>query len=292
MDKIALGTAQFGMDYGICNSRGQIRRVEVFEILDSAVRSGIDTLDTARSYGEGEEVIGSYLKSSDNKLRIITKLSPCEPEDIERLFTDSLEKLNCNAVEGCLIHNFSHYIGNKGIWKNVENIKRCGKTKKIGFSLYYPHELESIFKDDLKIDIVQIPLNIFDQRFCDYLPQLKKRNVEIHARSVFLQGLVFEHPRRLDAFFDPIKNKLGDLNDISKANAIPIFALCLNFVAQNKLIDKIVVGIDAKSHLEQILGAPKYKTEVSGLTEELTGLRIDEEDMILPFRWKLQKRSK
>ena len=291
-DKIALGTAQFGMDYGISNPRGKISRDEVFDILDNAANAGIDMLDTAQAYGESEEVIGSYLRSSNNRLRIITKLSPCAPGDVGRIFESSLKKLNCDSVEGCLIHNFSSYADNKDVWKKVEDIRRQGKAKKIGFSLYYPYELENIFKDGLNIDMVQIPLSIFDQRFCGYLPQLKKRNIEIHARSVFLQGLVFKSPHGLDAFFNSIKSRLEDLNDMATVKSVPLFALCINFIAQNKFIDKVVVGIDGKSHLEQMLKASKYGAKVAELTQRLNALRIDDENMILPFRWELKKRAK
>jgi len=291
-EKIILGTAQFGMDYGIRNSRGKIPPEEVFKILDDAAASGIDTLDTAQSYGESEKVIGVYLKSSKKKLQVITKIPACAPQEVDRIFSDSLHRLGCDIVYGCLVHDFASYRDNKAVWKRVENIKRQRKASKIGFSLYYPHELESIFKDRLDVDIVQIPLSIFDQRFSGYLPQLKKRNIEVHARSVFLQGLLFEKPEGLDAYFVSVKDKLKSLNQISAAKAVPIFALCLNFIAQNKFINKVVIGIDAKGHLDQILGASEYAAKTAELTKELSDLRVDEERIILPFHWKSKKRFK
>ena len=289
MNRIMLGTAQFGMDYGIRNKRGKIPKDEVSQILNKAIDSGIDTLDTAYAYGESEDVIGKFFKSTGKKLRIISKIQVLKYDEVEKTLDCSLKKLNIRELEGCLIHDFAQYRRDIRIWTELEKMKRDGKVKKIGFSLYHTQELEDIFSEGLEVDIVQLPLNVFDQRFHDYLPQIKKRNIEIHARSAFLQGLVFEMPEKLNTYFSSIKDKLVQLNKISRAAGIPIFALCLNFVLQNEFVDYAVVGIDSIEHLNQVLASSSYGILIDQIKSELAGLRIDDEKIILPVNWKLTK---
>jgi aryl-alcohol dehydrogenase-like predicted oxidoreductase len=286
MNKIILGTAQFGMDYGIHNERGRIPKEEVFQILDKAAIEGIETLDTAYAYGESENIIGGFIKSTGKKMRVITKLPACGHSEVRKMVEESLRSLNSSALEGCLIHNFAHYKEDVGIWDELEGLKREGKVKKIGFSLYHPGELEEIFKEKLKADIVQVPLNIFDRRFSDYLPQTRERGIEVHARSVFLQGLVFEAPQKLGSHFKSIKNTLERLNKISDEASIPLFALCLNFVLQNEFVDHAVVGIDSIGHLDQIVAISNHSVSMNRVNPQLADLRVDDENIILPFNWK------
>ena len=71
--RIALGTAQFGMDYGIANTKGQVTRSEVKEIIQLAESRGIDTIDTAIVYGESEACLGD---AGVQGFKVITKLPP------------------------------------------------------------------------------------------------------------------------------------------------------------------------------------------------------------------------
>jgi len=285
-NKIALGTAQFGMNYGINNKRGKIPREEVFAILNAASKFGIDTIDTAYLYGESEKVIGEFLKENKKEFKIVSKLPKCDPKEVEKLFYISLETLNTKKLYGYLIHSFQHYRENPEIWNIFKELKSEGRIKKIGFSLYYPYELDYIFENNLDIDIIQVPYNLFDRRFEPYFQSLKNDNVEIHVRSVFLQGIVFKNPTELDKHFTKIKDKLVNLNLLSVANAIPIVALCLNFSVLNTFIDKTIVGVDGIRNFNEIVECEKYTSEVENVFPELLGFRESDEDVILPLNWK------
>jgi aryl-alcohol dehydrogenase-like predicted oxidoreductase len=237
-NKIALGTAQFGMEYGINNQRGKIPEKEVFDILFEASSSGIDTLDTAYAYGDSEAVIGNFIRKGRKNFKIVSKSPKCEIEEMENIFYSSIKQLGINAFYGYLIHSFDHYRKFPEIWNILEKLKSNKKINKIGFSLYYPSELDYILENKLNIDIIQVPYSIFDQRFGPYFQELKIKGVEIHVRSVFLQGLVFKNPDALDNYFKKIKEKLVKLNSLSIKQNIPIVALCLNFACLNRFVEQ------------------------------------------------------
>ncbi|MCM8832210.1 MAG: aldo/keto reductase [Candidatus Omnitrophica bacterium] len=287
IEKIVLGTAQFGLDYGINNKRGKIPKDEAFEILDTAVKNRINTIDTAYAYGESEEVIGRFLKMKSyyKNLKIISKLPSCSKEEIKSTLDISLKRLSLSRIYGYLIHNFKNYKENPLIWKELERLKQNSFIEKIGFSLYYPLEIELLFKDNLKIDIVQMPFNIFDQRFEPYFKEIKKRNIELYVRSVFLQGLVFKAIDEIDEFFNPIKDKLQQLNLFSKEKNISILSLCINFALKNKFIDKVVVGIDNLNHLYEIINSMNDCLVNENTISQLRQFRLQDEKILLPFNW-------
>lgn len=288
-NKIALGTAQFGLDYGINNQRGKIPEKEVFEILYEASRSGIDTLDSAYAYGDSEAVIGNFIRESKKDFKIVSKSPKCEIKEMESIFNSSLEQLGINSFYGYLIHSFDHYRKFPEIWNKLEKLKSKEKIEKIGFSLYYPSELDYILENKLNIDIIQVPYSIFDQRFAQYFQELKNKDVEIHVRSIFLQGLVFRNPGELDNYFTRIKEKLVNLNSLSIERNIPIAALCLNFAALNRFVDKVVVGVDSLENLREIFSSLDYHRDVQNIESKLSLFKEDDENIILPFNWKVNR---
>lgn len=286
-NKIALGTAQFGLDYGISNTTGQIPGNRVFEILDESIRSGIDVLDTAYAYGNSEQVIGNYVKEHGTVFKIISKLPECNPKDVNNIFESSLEQLGVDGLYGYMCHSFQHYRDNPEIWNILKELKSEGKIEKIGLSLYYPSELEYIIENKVDFDIIQVPYNVFDQRFEQYFPVLKKMGIETFVRSVFLQGLVFKEPSELDDYFKKISGKIAKLHSMAKELDIPIAALCLNFAVLNDFVDKVVVGVDSVLNLKEIVSSPIYLVEVESELHNLYSLREDDENMILPMNWKV-----
>lgn len=285
MNKISLGTAQFGMNYGINNKRGKIPQTEVFDILSEAIEFGIDTIDTAYDYGESEKVIGDFLKSTRYKFKVISKLSKCKYSEVKEIFESSLNNLGLYMIYGYLIHSFENYKKDKRIWNEVEKLKKVGKIKKIGFSLYYPQELEYLFGHKVYFDMVQVPYSIFDQRFEPYFAELKQRNIKVHVRSVFLQGLVFKRLDELESRFLKIKPKMSFLHNLSKELNLPISVICLGFVLLND-VDKVVIGIDSKKNLIENITQLKYISRINLVYEKLKELREDDENIILPINWK------
>jgi len=284
--KLALGTVQLGLDYGINNKRGKIPEKESASILGAAFAAGIDTLDTAGAYGDSEKVIGNYFKRTGQNFRVMSKFASGDAENINKAFSRSLANTGVSSFYGYLLHHFEDYRKNPEIWDDLQLLRDQGHTAKIGFSLYLEEELDYLREKDLKIDLLQVPYSIFDRRFEKYFQPLHEAGIEIHTRSVFLQGLAFKAPEELDMHFDRIKEKIARLRQLAKINNISVTGLCLNFALANEWLDKVIVGVDNRQNLEEIIGAQKYQLAVKNIKAQLSGMREDDENILLPYRWK------
>ena len=264
MSKIALGTVQFGLNYGISNTNGQVPVDEIAKILDFCKINGIDTLDTAQGYGESEKVLSQFDLSS---FKVITKLI-----GNARLET-SLENLKLSSVYGLMFHRENEC--NDDSWKLFESYKSQGMVTKIGVSVYSPKVLEDLI-DRYPIEIVQFPLNIVDQSFISLLPKLKEKNIEIHTRSIFLQGLLLMD--EIPDYFNPVKEIISSIPK-------PRLEHTINFGKQQKNVDKMVLGVTKLQDLIEIMNA--YNTTVE--STDYSKYRITEQKYINPSLWQVKR---
>ncbi|MFA4884237.1 MAG: aldo/keto reductase [Candidatus Margulisiibacteriota bacterium] len=285
MNKLTLGTVQFGLDYGVNNQRGKVPREEVFAILDEAAAAGVDLLDTAYGYGESETVIGEYLRFKKNYFQLVSKLPKCQVAEAPNYLAETLQRLGRTSLYGYIFHDFETYRFQPVIYDWLVEQKRSGKIAKIGFSLYYPKELDELLTNEVPFDLVQFPYSIFDRRFEDYLPTLKRKGIEVHVRSVFLQGLAFKNPAELDPSFNAIKDKITSLRSLASLNNISIQAICLNYAVLNDQVDQVIVGVDSPENLKELILAAGRSSEVAGLLPELDQLKEQNEEILLPFNW-------
>lgn len=286
MKKLAIGTANFGMEYGFKNSRGKLNSETVKNLLDYAWSCGINTLDTAKGYGESESVIGNYLTNDKEKtFNIITKINTVN--HIEKDLLQSLINLKQTNIYGFLIHHFHHLKSEELLLKQLLQFKENGNCSKIGVSLYYPEELQYILDNNIPIDLIQIAYSIFDRRFEKFFPILKSKNIEIHIRSVFLQGLFFTKSKDLVSHFDSIKHKIDAIQQLSNSSGLGIASLCLNFATNNKYIDKIVIGADSLSNLKSSVQVLSEKEKVKHYMESLSSFAEEDVNILFPHFWKL-----
>jgi aryl-alcohol dehydrogenase-like predicted oxidoreductase len=258
--KLCLGTVQFGMNYGIGNKIGKVEYAEVEKILDYSVGQNICFLDTAQAYEDSENILGNFNLS---KFKVITKM--INSGKIE----SSLKKLKQSSIYGVLLHNENEINAD---WSRLEYYKSQRLVEKIGVSVYSPNKLSEIIKN-YSIDIVQLPLNILDQRFLPLFKGLKERNIEIHVRSVFLQGLLLMEHSQIPDYFNPIKPILNKLPHNK-------LGFALNFVKNIEEIDRIIVGVTSKRELEEICTAYNRKTF------DYSEFSISDENMINPVLWR------
>jgi len=209
MSKLALGGVQFGIDYGIANTKGQVQIEEVQSILNYAKKNGVNILDTASGYGDSEEVLG---KVGVDNFQIITKTTSIKQgvNGVVRIFYQSLKNLKQKKAYGLLIHDIGEIEHKQFDTLLIElaRLKRQGLVKKIGVSVYNSQQIDYVL-DNFSIDLIQLPINILDQRLIndESLVKLKKHNVEIHARSALLQGLLLMSINTIPYWFDtPPKN--------------------------------------------------------------------------------------
>ncbi len=283
--KLALGTVQFGLDYGINNSKGKPPKEEVAKILRFAKQRGITILDTASAYGNSQQVIGEV--ADKDAFNIVTKLGKENVNSMKNDFLESLKHLQTSSVYACLFHHFESFKENPNVWQEMIHLKQQGLTKKIGFSLYSPDELEYLYSHNINFDIIQIPFSIFDQRFSSYLEGLQNRGVEVHVRSVFLQGLFFKTQNNLHPHFNSIQDKIEKLHSLSTKENIPISSLCIHFALQHHNINKVVIGVDSVENLQENVEAITHADEqkIQKICAQLANLRCEDEKIILPTHW-------
>ena len=216
--KLALGTVQFGVNYGINNKLGIPNDNDVSEILKYAYENGIKTLDTAISYGNSEERIG---KCSKIKFKIISKFSSIDSlAQLESELEKSLFNLKTNKLFGFIYHNANDLINKPYTWQFLMKLKHSQKIEKIGFSIYSEDQLNKLFNLGFIPDLVQLPYSILDRRMENSLVKLKKYGVETHTRSVFLQGLYFKSTHNIPKKLKTLKPYLKRLNSICLNNNI------------------------------------------------------------------------
>ena len=280
VNKIALGTVQFGLDYGINNTSGKVSQSEVASILKYCRDVGIDTLDTAAAYGNSEEVLSA---AGIDTLGIITKLPATEARNVMDSFEASLNRLGVQSLYAYMLHNFSIYKENPDCWNDLKMLKQRGKVKKIGISLNEVEELETLWEVGITPDIVQFPYNVFDRRFEKYFARLRKDKTEVHTRSTFLQGLFFAPIDSLSSHFDGVKDKLLAIDKTTLDLNIDKATLCLMFVLQNPNIDKVVVGVDTLSQLTHNVSCIENAGDEVGTLDQL---KVDDIMIINPSNWK------
>ena len=283
MLKLALGTVQFGLSYGINNLSGLPTDIELEKILALAKRAGINILDSAQGYGNAEERLGKF---SNYDFHVITKFKKLEsPYPFHEELRESLNKLNTDCVYGYIAHDGDLLIENPKWWRGLQEAKRIGLVRKIGYSLYSVNQLESLLDKKMIPDLIQFPFNIFDQRFAPYMSELVSLGVEIHTRSVYLQGLLLMNPERLYNNLKLLKPNLIKLRNIAVNNNISISELCLGFALSNPLISKVVIGVDNSSQLSENIYISQKDSLSKEVIRELLSVRVTELDLLNPSNW-------
>lgn len=288
LNKLSLGTVQFGLPYGISNKGGKVSREEAFEILEYAHREGIDTLDTAHSYGESEKTIGEFISKSGRNFNIISKLpdlSSHNSKDVEKCFSETLERLKQPKIYGYMVHKFDNIFKDRSVLDGLESLKKKGLVQKIGVSIYTTEELEHLLSNNMRFDILQFPYSIFDRRFESYLRLLNENNIEVYARSVFLQGLVFLRPPDLPTDLIKAGEYITRLQNLASEHNISVNGLCLNFALLNTHIDKVIIGVESLVHLRKNIKDIESIEKVKNMRGILDNLYIKDEDIILPHKW-------
>lgn len=286
MSRIALGTAQFGLTYGIANQDGKVERAEAAAMVRFAAAHGVDTIDTAIAYGDSESCLGQV---GMDGMRVVTKL-PALPPDcpdvhgwVRGQVLASCARLGCATLDALLLHRPLQLLEPEGadLYAALCALKHDGLTRKIGVSVYAPAELDALTAR-FRFDLVQAPFSIVDRRLRDsgWLRRLHGEGVEVHARSVFLQGLLLLPAGALPDRFAPWRGLFARWHAWLAENGISAVAACLAFVLAAEEVARVVVGVDNMGQLAQIL-AP-LPTAPAGAWPALSS---DAEQLINPARW-------
>ncbi len=280
--KIALGTAQWGLNYGISNSSGIPSDKELIKIFNLAYQSNILHFDTASVYGNAEKRLGDL---ANNKSKIITKISHnTKRYSLENQVQNSLKNLKREKIYGCLFHDSDELINNMDLWNNLLRFKESSVFEKIGFSVYEPKTLVKLIDSGLIPDIIQLPYSILDKKFEPYFPLLKQKGIEIHSRSIYLQGLYFKNTNKLPIKLKNLKPVLDYINKICEEEDISISSLCFNFIKSNKNIDFAVIGVENHFQLLDIINFKK-KNHYYKKIKNLNNAFYFDKNLLNPSNW-------
>lgn len=296
--KLGLGTAQFGMPYGVTNYKGQCEFSEIVRILQEAKKHRIALLDTAALYGDSEKILGTALDETDD-FCIVTKtptfpahkkITRDQADHLRNTFLNSLNQLNRSKCYGLLVHHASDLLkeNSEYLMDALLELKKSGQVARIGVSIYTGQQIDEILERYPDMDIIQLPLNVFDQRLIvsGHLDRLKTLEIEVHVRSVFLQGLLLSNLPELPSFFDPVKPHFDHYFKTITAMNLSRLQAALLFVKQINSVDKILVGVTSVDQLlEIILSYRSILTYNSEVNFSFAG--IQEERFINPALWRL-----
>ena len=266
--KLVLGTVQFGLPYGINNTKGQTEKEEVFKILQSAQKNAINTLDTAPAYGNSMETLGEFFKHS-NSFSVISK------------FHGKTEK----EIVGSVDNSYKDWLENPSTISVLDKLKQEQKVGKIGISLYTNDEFLSAIESGL-FDVIQIPFNILDNYSLkgSLIEKAKNKGVEVHTRSVFLQGLFFKSIETLPAFFSPLKEALSKIHTLCADNNLSVHELALLYVLHQSNIKRVLIGVETEKQLLMNIEVLKKDISIS-LIQEINNIKIEEIDLLNPVTW-------
>ncbi len=290
ISKLALGSANFGLDYGVANNSGKISESELSEILLFAQEACIEVVDTAQAYGDSEARIGSLC--GDAHFNFVTKIGAevangSSDQNVISRVKQSCIRLNQSRLYAVMLHRPEVLLGDKGreVIRGLRILKEQGIVSKVGVSIYSPEILKSI-SEVFTLDIVQVPFNVFDQQIFSsgWSDKLKSAGVEIHTRSVFLQGVLLMQRSSLPKYFTKYWPAHFDawykfLND-NRADPLEV---ALKFALKQNWIDKIVVGVDSVSHLNALVKIEKSSEQV-----DFPLLGSKDSNLINPSKWVLR----
>ncbi|MBJ6109865.1 aldo/keto reductase [Hymenobacter sp. BT523] len=288
LSRLALGTVQFGLDYGINNTAGRPSDAAVHAVLRTAQAAGITLLDTAAAYGDSEVRLGHWLgehSPATTPFQVVTKLAAGSAAQVQHQLQESLARLRQPAVYGVMFHSFNAFREQPAGWEALQEARHAGLVQRIGLSLYHPQEAAWVLETGLDADLVQVPFNVLDQRFGPLLPALARRGVEVHVRSAFLQGLLLRDPAALPPFFAPLAPKLTRLRRLAQDANVPLPALLLQFAAFAPGVARLVVGVDSAANLQENVAAGAFLLPAEQLRPELLALAETTDEFILPYAW-------
>lgn len=289
--KLVLGTAQFGLPYGVANRIGQPDAGLVLEILQLAQELGVQVLDTAAAYGTSESVLGECGVSGWSVITKVSSLDGFSDQKIREKARESvfrsLDRLKIEVLHAVLAHDKRDMTGERGrrLVDALESLRTAGLVERIGVSVYAPEDMAGV--DPQGSEIVQAPFNVFDQRFVvsGQAAALRARGAELHARSVFLQGLLVMAPQARPAQFRPWSADFARYDERVRDSGLDPVSFCLGFASCHADIARCVVGVESPEQLSQLVAALAAGQETA---VEAADLMSHEPDLTDPRRWKAE----
>lgn len=290
---LGLGTVQFGLDYGATNTAGKVPVGTAGAILDVAFEAGVRVLDTASLYGDSEAVLGEL--DASRRFDIVTKTvktsgaasSAVASDAVLAGFERSLLALRTDSVHGLLLHDADDLLGRNGnaIWATLARLRDEGTVRRIGVSVYDGAQIDRVL-DRYDPQLVQLPINALDNRLREggQLERLAAGGVEVHARSVFLQGLLLQEPVKLPAKFRSIAPSLAGMADAFTKAGLSLMEGLTGSVLEHAAITKLIVGTTSPDEFREVERAVRRATQ-SCHFPDIGRWQIGDERILNPALW-------
>jgi aryl-alcohol dehydrogenase-like predicted oxidoreductase len=282
--KLILGTAQFGLNYGINNTCGKPNEDKIRQMLDFAYTNNIEWLDTADAYGNANELIGQYFRDHGQRFKINTKFKGIS-DSITNQLKSSLAKLNIKHVDTYFYHSYDDFKNKPEFLNELLKLKASKLIKKIGLSVYDNHEFEKATLSS-EIDVIQFPFNLLDnlQQRGNLMKLAKSKGKQLQARSVFLQGLFFKNYDKMPAKLNSLKPYLILINRLSQQYNIEIEHLALAYVMQQPEIDYIIIGVDNIMQLQRNIQIAEKPID-DQIINTIDQICVQETELLYPKNW-------
>ena len=288
-NKIIVGTAQFGLNYGINNFSGKISEEQAFEILNYSYSSGIKYIDSAEAYGDAHKVVGNYHAKFQNSIfKVITKIPDNINDSIEKKAFDYLNDLKVDKIDILMYHSFQTFYKDLKLGeKEMMGLKTKGIIDKTGVSIYTNEEFEKAIETNW-IDVIQFPFNMLDNfsKRGELLLKAKQKGKILHARSAFLQGIFFVDRDREIKIVQKLKPYLNKIDGISQKYNIPINLLALGYCINQHLIDNILIGVNSLSQLISNIDAVNIDIPEDVMLE-LDAIEVPNVNLLNPSLWSM-----
>lgn len=288
--KLGLGTVEFAAKSG--KHALQVSRDEAKRILEIAHQAHIPLLDTAPQAGDSQEVLGECL-NADHHFKVVAK-APAFSTDfvvahhadqLEKSLVQTLETLGHDKVYALMIGCDQGLFATQGekLFKRMQTLKEQGLIEKIGVSVNDATQIDRLLSTFLP-DIVQLPLNVLDQRLLQsgHLSRLKAKNIEIHVRDIFLQGVLLD-PTHLHPWFWPIRKRMEAYHDYLIQEGLTPLEGALNFVTSLPEVDFALVGVQSAQQLEEVVGA----VDLGLASKQFAPFSCNDLKFIDPLKWNL-----
>ena len=262
--KIIIGAANFGFKYGFKNNQTRIDSQEILQIRELCNTYGIDKIDTSMDYGDSEKIIGQTLNGYDvtTKIQYLSGTQNQIKDKIIFSVNRSLSRLKTSQIYCLMLHDPLQLTSSNGkfIFKVLNSLKDKGLIKKIGVSVY-DHDLLEKLISIYDFDVVQFPCNYLNQGFLNtsLISKLKKKSIEIQARSIFLQGYLTNNEINKNQYLKKWSKLFLEIEKWHSDNKISKLESCLSFISSIKYLDGFVIGVENANQLKNILKIDRVK---------------------------------
>jgi len=288
--RLALGTVQLGLDYGVANEAGKPSVESALSILDAALRMGICDYDTASAYGVAETILGQWHPS--DSVRIVSKFSGNPVNEsilttMDRSLRESLLRMSRQRIYGYLLHD-ANQVENSSWLEALATLKANGLLERTGVSIYTPEQALLAARSPF-VDIIQIPYSLMDQRLdeCGFFTIARAEGKEIWARSAFVQGLLFMDAAKVPNHLQGILPLRERALMIGARYGFKLQELAILFSLGNLAIDRVLIGVDTVSQLLEYQGIEEKLDDYSECRAELVKALRGQVDpyLVSPHKW-------